>query len=411
MNSPRQPSQVTLLEQKLQQQSKTLAKGQEDHYRIWQGQCSPYSYKVMTYMNYKSIPYKRVNANMAELEWGKQVAGQSIVPILLTPDEQVMQDSTPIIEYFEKEFPEKTTVPENNKLAFIMWLIEDFSDEYMPRMQMHTRWGNEQNRHTISHKISRNILYGIPGMQVKDLAPVILNRQSTFNIHLGLESDEAKANMDQQVLDLLAILEQHFEQHQFLLGFKPSVADFALFGPLKIHLYDDPQSNQILETQAPKTVKWLHTIMELGDTRGCVGQTEFGDWIDLNNGCPESLTALLCFIAKTYIPLSNATVEAVKAKEKTFEANIYGVSATFSTHQYRAWAFEQVQLRYQHLSDSEQAELLPLLNETDVMPSLMENGIIHSTLFDGFTPPFIKDGMPDARIKYLKEKGKKIKQV
>jgi glutathione S-transferase len=411
MNSPRQPSQVTLLEQKLQQQSKTLAKGQEDHYRIWQGQCSPYSYKVMTYMNYKSIPYKRVNANMAELEWGKQVAGQSIVPILLTPDEQVMQDSTPIIEYFEKEFPEKSTVPENNKLAFIMWLIEDFSDEYMPRMQMHTRWGNEQNRHTISHKISRNILYGIPGMQVKDLAPVILNRQSTFNIHLGLESDEAKANMDQQVLDLLAILEQHFEQHQFLLGFKPSVADFALFGPLKIHLYDDPQSNQILETQAPNTVEWLHTIMELGDTRGCVGQTEFGDWIDLNNGCPESLTALLSFIARTYIPLGNATAAAANTKEKTFEANIYGVSATFSTHQYRAWAFEQLQLRYRRLSDSEQTELLPLLNETDVMPSLMENGILHSTSFDGFTPPFIKDGIPDARIKYLKEHGKKLKQV
>jgi glutathione S-transferase len=411
MNSPRQSSQVTLLEQKLQQQSKTLAKGQEDHFRIWQSQCSPYSYKVMTYMNYKGIPYKRVNANMAELEWAKQVAGQSIVPILLTPDEQVMQDSTPIIEYFEKEFPEKHTIPDDNKLAFIMWLIEDFSDEYIPRMQMHTRWGNEQNRQTISHKIARNILYGIPGMQVKDLAPVILNRQSSFNIHLGLESDEAKANMDQQVLDLLAILEQHFEQHQFLLGFKPSVADFALFGPLKIHLYDDPQSNQILETQAPNTVEWLHTIMELGDTRGCVGQTEFGDWIDVNNGYPESLSALLCFIAKTYIPLSNATVEAVKAKEKTFEANIYGVSATFSTHQYRTWAFEQLQLRYQHLSDSEQAKLLPLLNETDVMPSLMENGILHSTLFDGFTPPFIKDGIPDARIKYLKEKGKKMKQV
>lgn len=142
-----------------------------------------------------------------------------------------------------------------------------------------------------------------------------------------------------------------------------------------------------------------------------MGQTEFGDWIDLNNGCSDRLTAPLCFIAKTYIPLGNAIVEAVKTKEKTFEANIYGVSATFSTHQYRAWAFEQLQLRYQHLSYSEQAELLPLFNETDIMPRLMENGVIHSTLFDGFTPPFIKDGIPDARIKYLKEKGKEIKQV
>lgn len=411
MNSRKQMPRVTLLEQKLQQQSKTLSQDQESYYRIWQGQCSPYSYKVMTYMNYKGIPYKRVNANMAELEWGKQVAGQSIVPILLTPDEQVMQDSTPIIEYFENKYSERSTIPDDNKLAFIMWLIEDFSDEYMTRMQMHTRWGNEQNRQTISHKIARNILYGIPGMQVKDLAPVILNRQSTFNIHLGLESEEAKANMDQQVLDLLAILEQHFEQHQFLLGFKPSIADFALFGPLKIHLYDDPQSNQILETQAPNTVAWLHTIMELGDTRGCVGQTEFGDWININEACPESLTALLKFIAQTYIPLGKATTVAANAKEKTFEGNIYGVNATFSTHQYRAWAFEQVQLRYQNLSNNEQADLLPLLRQTEVMPALMENGILHSTLFDGFTPPFIKNGIPDARIKYLKEKGKKIKQV
>ena len=248
-------------------------------------------------------------------------------------------------------------------------------------------------------------------MQVKDIAPVILNRQSTFNIHLGLESDETKANMEQQVLDLLAILEQHFEHHQFLLGFKPSIADFALYGPLKIHLYDDPQSNQILETKAPRTVQWLHTIMEFGDTRGCVGQTEFGDWLDINNGCPESLSALLCFIAKTYITLGNTTVAAANAKERAFEANIYGVNAKFSTHQYRVWAFEQVQLRYQNLTDNEQAELLPLLKQTEIMPSLMENGIVHSTLFDGFTPPFIKNGIPDARIKYLKEKGKKIKQV
>jgi len=411
MNSLKQISPVTVLEQKLLRQSKTLSKGQEEHYRIWQSQCSPYSYKVMTYMNYKGIPYKRVNANMADLDWVKKVAGQSIVPVLLTPDDQVMQDSTPIMEYFEEKFPDKSTIPDDHRLAFIMWLIEDFSDEYIPRMQIHTRWGNEQNSQTLSHKIARNILYGMPGMQAKDLAPVILNRQSGFLTHLGLESDEAKANLDQQVLDLLAILEQHFEQYQFLLGGKPSIADFALFGPLKIHLYDDPQSNQILETNAPRTVQWLHTIMELGDTRGCVGQTEFGDWLDINEACPESLTALLSFIAKTYIPLGNASAEAAKDRNKTFEANIYGVNARFSTHQYRAWAFEQTQLRYKNLSDNEKNALLPLLTQTEIMPALMENGIIHNTLFDGFAPPFIENGIPDARIKALKAKGKKIKQV
>lgn len=409
-------SDTIKVEQKLHQQSKELAKGQEDFYRIWQGQTSPYSYKVMTYMNFKGIPYKRVNANMMDLEWIKKIAGQSIVPVLLTPDDQVMQDSTPILEYFEKQLckdqnPQKSTIPEDNQLAFIMWLIEDFCDEYLTRMQMHTRWGNEQNRQTLSHKIARNILYAMPGMQVKDLAPVLLNRQSTFNSHLGVADDDAKTNMDQQVIDLLAILEQHFTEHQFLLGMRPSIADFALYGPLKIHLYNDPQSNEILETLAPKTCNWLDTITDFGDTRGCAGQTEFGDWINLTQGCPASLTSLLNFIAKTYIPLNRAAAPAAIAREKTFEADIYGVTATFSSHQYRVWAFEQLQLKYQALSNEEQAELLPHLTHAEVMPSLMADGIQHSNLFDGFTPPFIKDGIPDARIKYLKEQGRKVKQV
>jgi len=37
----------------------------------------------------------------------------------------------------------------------------------------------------------------------------------------------------------------------------------------------------------------------------------------------------------------------------------------------------------------------------------MENGILHCTLFDGFTPPVINNGIADARIKYLKEKQQK----
>lgn len=410
MSTSNHVSAVTLLEQKHNSQSKQLAKGQENYFRIWQGQCSPYSYKVMTYMNYKEIPYKRVNANMIDLEWSKQVAGQSIVPVMLTPDDQVMQDSTPIIEFLEKQFPQNPTIPDDAKLGFIMWLIEEFADEYMPRMAMHTRWGNEQNSQTISHKIARNLLYGVPNMQVKDLAPVLLARQSTFSTHLGIDTDDTKANMDQQVLDLLAILEKHFADYQFLLGFRASIADFALYGQLQIHLYNDPQSNQILETQAPRTCQWLNTISELGDTRGCVGQTEFGDWFDIKNGLPESLRALLAFIAQTYLPLSKATVTAVANKEKTFTANITGVNASFSTHQYRAWAFEQLQLKYQALSQNDQSTLEPLLTKVQIMPDLVSDSF-HSDLFDGFTPPFVKDGIPDARIKYLKEKGKKVRQV
>jgi glutathione S-transferase len=358
----------------------------------------------MAFMNHKGIPYKKVRATMEELQWTVDVAGQSIVPIMLTPDDQVMQDSTPILQHLETKHPEVKTIPADEKLAFIMWLIEEFSDEYIPRIQMHTRWGNTQNQNTLSNRIARGLTFANPDIETKDLAPIILNRQSGFDQHLGLQSNEARTSVDQQIETLLGILEEHFLHHQFLLGFKPSIADFALYSPLKIHLYDDPQSNEIMEVNAPRTCNWLQTMSDLGDTRGCAGQTEFGDWIDFNNGLPESLQALLGFIGQTYIPFAKACAEATIKREKQFEAEILGISASFSAHQYRGWSFEQLQLRYTALSDIDKSDLLATLQEAQVMPELMSGGILHTGLFDGFTPPFIKDGVPDARIKHIKEK-------
>ncbi|BFM15509.1 hypothetical protein R50073_16920 [Maricurvus nonylphenolicus] len=395
-------------EQKAIADARELKPGQENFYRIWQDYTSPYSYKVMTYMNYKGIPYKRMQANM-DIYMGEivELVGQTIIPVILTPDDQVMQDSTPMLEWFESEFTDKPAIPEDERLAFMMWLLEEFADEYLPRLHMHTRWGNEQNRNTMSHRIARGMSYGKADVQAKDLAPFLLERQSGFDQHLGLAGDEVRSNIDKQILDLLAILEEHFTHYQYLLGFKPSLADFAMYGPLRAHLYNDPQSNEIMEVNAPRTCRWMDTISELGDTRGCVGQTEFGDWIDLDAGVPDSLARLLAFAGKTYIPFGKACAMAGKQKEKSFSVEIDGVSAGFSTHQYRVWSFEQLQLRYQDLSDSAKVELEGVLVTAGVLPELMADEIYHNGLFDGFTPPFIKDGVCDARIKHIKEKALK----
>ncbi len=401
-----------LQEQKNLKDSRELKAGQENFYRIWQSYCSPYSHKVMTYMNYKGIPYKRMEADMISMGGEvKTLVGQSIIPVILTPDEQVMQDSTPILEHFEKTYPQKSTIPTDNRLAFIMWLLEEFSDEYMPRIHMHTRWGNEQNNRTMGHRIARGFTFGNPSMTSQNLGPVISNRQEGFNKHLGLSDPSIKPNMDQQILDLLAILEEHFTHQQFLLGFKPSMADFALYGPLKIHLFNDPQSNEIMEVNAPRTCRWMDTIMDLGDTRGCAGQTEFGEWINLDQGMPASLNALLGFVAKTYMPFAKACAIAGKDRNKSFTATVYGAPATFSVHQYRVWSFEQLQLKYLSLEGADKHFIDEILTGCEILPTFMEGDIIHNALFDGFTPPFVVDGISDARAKHLKSKGKKVTGV
>ena len=386
---------------------KRLGLTQENLFRIWATIDSPFSWKLRTYMHYKNIPYKRMNVDLTAIMTDiPNLVGMPIIPVILTPDEQVMQDTTPIMEHFERTYGDKSCTPTDDRLQFINVLLEDFGDEYLPRFSMHYRWGNEQNRQTISHRIARSSAYGNLDVHPKDMAPMVIRRQQGFDVPLGLNSEESRQSLDQQLLDLLNILDVHFTEHQFLLGDRPSLADFAIYAHLYTHLLQDPFSAQIMECNGARTINWIDTINEFGDTRGCIGQTEFGDWLDLDNGIPDSLKALLEFVSKTYVPFSAGIAQALANKSKVANADVYGVATEYGAYGYRGWAFEQVQLKYQALKGDTKNYIDDLLTQTSILPALMKNGIVHVDLYDGFTPPFIKNGECDARIRYLKQKNR-----
>ncbi len=378
---------------------------QQDCFRLWCDGNSPYSCKLRTYMNYKAIPYKRMRINFETyFNIIPAKVGMSIMPVIITPDDEVMQDTTPIIQEFEETYSANSCTPTDPRLAFIMWLLEDFGDEYLTRFSMHYRWGNDISRNTLSHRLGRSMSFGNVNMHASKVAPMILARQAGFDKPLGLDKAESRESLDGQFIDLLNILDQHFSQYQFLLGDKPSVADFALYGHLYAHMLQDPFSAEIMESNGSRTCNWIETISELGDTRGFIGQTEFGDWINLDEAVPETLKKLLTFVGKTYIPFATGTALATHEGRKEFDAKVYDLETSFMTFQYRAWSFENVQNHFVALNDKDKKLVDELLIATEVQPSMMGNGILHCKLFDGFTPPYIKEGMADARIAYLKEK-------
>ena len=386
------------------EQSKSLGPTEKNLYRIWQSNASPYSQKVISFMNYKAIAYKKIQATQQEIEWIKTAVGQSIVPVMMSPAEEVMQDSTPIMALLEARFPEILTIPEDQRLAFIMWLIEDFSDEYMIRMVVHTRWGKEEGQIIGSHRIARTITFGSSNVDTQTLAPVIRKRQMGFDQHLGL-SDGVRQNMDQQFEDLLDVLESHFKDYQFLLGFRPSMADFALYG-MMLNIYEDGVAGAAIAVKGPRVCRWIETIRDLGDNRGAAGQVEFGNWLDFDKDSFDHLERLLVFISKTYLPIAKAGAKCFTERQKTFEAEVYGQHCTFSNHQYRLWSFEQLQERYEALNEADRSSLDTLLKRTGIQPDMMKDGIVHTKLFDGCTPPIIVDGVADARMRYIRDKQK-----
>jgi len=383
----------------------TLSQEEQGMLRLWCDANSPYSCKLRTYLNYKGIPYKRMRINLnAYMKEIPDRVGMSIMPVVLTANDDVLQDTTPIMTLFEQEYPDNACIPNDQRLAFIMWLLEDFGDEYLTRFSMHYRWGNQLNRSTLSNRLGRNMSYGNMQLHASNVAPMILARQAGFDAPLGLVSDEIRQGLDKQLLELLAILETHFADYQFLLGDRPSLADFAVYGHFQAHLYQDPHSAQILEVHGSRTCNWLDTITEFGDIRGSAGQTEFGDWMNLNQLVPESLKALLTFVGKTYIPFASGAALATSQKHKNYVAKVDGLETPFMTFQYRAWSFENVQNEFNDLVPQDKIFVQTLLHQTQVQPAMMANGILHCDLFDGFSPPVIHNATADARVAYLKEK-------
>ena len=67
-----------------------------DVYRIFGSENSPYSVKTRQYFRYKGIPNEWILRTGASMEEYKKYARLPIVPAVATPDDEAMQDSTPI---------------------------------------------------------------------------------------------------------------------------------------------------------------------------------------------------------------------------------------------------------------------------------------------------------------------------
>mmetsp|Transcript_9049 Transcript_9049/g.10853 ORF Transcript_9049/g.10853 Transcript_9049/m.10853 type:complete len:86 (-) Transcript_9049:1208-1465(-) len=72
----------------------------------------------------------------------QKVAKLPLVPAVRIPGTgKGMQDSTPIMEYFDKEFPNSASAhPSDKTLRFISELLEEFGDEWGNKWMFLYRW-------------------------------------------------------------------------------------------------------------------------------------------------------------------------------------------------------------------------------------------------------------------------------
>ena len=225
-------------------------------YRIFGSELSPYSVKVRSYFRYKGLAHEwllRSPANQAEFQ---KYAKLPLVPLVVTPEGEGLQDSTPIIEQFEASAP--VLRPDDPALAFLSALIEEYGDEWGNKWMFSYRWAYVPDAWATAERIAQQMMGAQGALAVAQARAAVAERMTG---RLGFVGSNATTRplIEASFKRALEILDTHLAARPYVLGGRPAMADFGLWGQF-YEAATDPTPAAIMRA-APNVMAWVQRMV------------------------------------------------------------------------------------------------------------------------------------------------------
>lgn len=309
-------------------------------FRIFGMELSPYSVKVRSYFRYKGIAHEwipRSADNMAEFQ---KYAKLPLVPLLVTPEDEGIQDSTPIIERMEARHPEPSIHPEDPVARFISCLLEEFGDEWGNKWMFHYRWAREADQAAAADRIVRGMSPDLSDEQYEAMAGQVKNRMTGRAWFVG-SSQQTAPQIEQSFKEAVARLETHLADRPFLFGARPAFGDFGIWGQI-YNAWTDPTAGAILNERAPKVVAWVERMLDPK------AEGKFESWKTLA-GTLEPF--LIEQVGARFLPWSMANKRAIDSGAEEFTVELAGKTWTQKPQKYHAKSLTALRKRYREIED------------------------------------------------------------
>jgi len=315
------------------------------------GHESYFTGKLEAYLRAKGIPYQNSAFTLEKMQKVAANTGFFQIPQIACPDGSWLVDTTPIIAYLDGLHPEPRTSPIDPAANFIALLLEDYADEWLWRPAMHYRWSFDNSAELLSSWLSEHILD--PQMTLAQKKDFFVERQrGTFVIGDGV-TPATRAAVESSYRHALTTLEDIFAERDFILGDRPTQADFGFMGPMFRHFFCDPDPARLMRDTAPGVHEWVARMWNMKPQR-------FSTAAHIS-AIPNGLEALLDPVASAYLPYLAANQNAVVAGDKEVHYDALGVSWAESAKPYRLWCLDQLRQAYQSLEDTAQARVAEVL--------------------------------------------------
>jgi glutathione S-transferase len=323
-------------------------------FRIYGAEMSPYSVKVRAYARFKGLPHKWLNRGGENAADYAKYAKIQIVPLVVTPEGEGLQDSTPIIERLEAQFPSPSIHPDDKALRFLSDLLEELADEWGNKWMFHYRWRRPIDQQASAGRLALAMNPAMDEATQQAFAQQISSRMTGRVWFVG-SSDATAPFIESSFLTALSQLDAHLATRPYLFGARPSFADFSLWGQV-YNMWTDPTPCALIEARAQNVLAWIQRMLWPRI------EGEFETWKTLE---PTLSPILHDWAGQWFLPWSKANALAImKSADDEFSVMLQGFEWKQKPQKYHAKSLETLRRKYDAVKSD--AELGAILSSTGI---------------------------------------------
>ncbi len=329
-----------------------------DKYRIFGAELSPYSVKTRSYYRYKGIPHEWITRSAGTMAEYQKYARLPIIPAVATPEDEGLQDSTPILEAMEAKFPEPATHPPTAALKFLSELLEEFGDEWGNKWMFHYRWAAEADQRSAAERL---VVAMMPDASPEDRAPMADQIRERMVGRVGVvgSNEHTAPIIEASFANGIELLEKHLAARPYLFGGRPCFADFGLWGQV-YNAWTDPTCGPILNEKLAIRA-WIDRMLDPK------AEGDFESWDSL----APTLEPLLQQEVRPFLVWASAIADAIGSGADQMTVDLDGKTWSQSVggpQKYHAKSLKEIRRKYGDVSSD--GDLRDILERTGCLAPL-----------------------------------------
>ena len=289
-------------------------------YRFYAAEISYFSGKVRPAFRMKGVPFvEHLPTPAVYRGLIRPRTGLTFIPVVVTPEDEVWQDTSDILDALEARHPDPALIPTTPVQRIAAYLLELYADEFLILPAMHYRWSFPE-----SERKARGDFAAMSGDP--ESAGRFADRMKSSIALLGVVPASVPG-IEAHAAALLDALSAHLASQPFLLGGRMSLADCALMGPLYAHLYLDAVPGRLLRERAPRVCHWIERMNHPDPTAP-------GAWL-ADDALAPSLGPLLELVGRDAVPLLLDNARAFESWADARPADVGEPPRSVGTHSTR----------------------------------------------------------------------------